>query len=97
MLNNQLKGIKTILWCQDEDPLANWQKSSRAIVFSFQVQNGHVKRICDPDIQSNVLEIMGVDVKTTHLASPLNPKKRLGIKFPYLVLIIKNVILDSLL
>ena len=33
MLNNKLAGIKTILWCQDEDPLANWQKSSRAFVF----------------------------------------------------------------
>ena len=50
-----------------------------------------MKRICDPDIQSNVLEIMGTDVKTTYLSTPANPKKRLGVKFPYLVFVVKNV------
>ena len=58
----------------------------------FLVVNGHVKRICDPDIQSNVLEMMGTDVKTTYISSPLNQKKRLGIKYPYLTLVLKNVL-----
>lgn len=58
----------------------------------FLVINGHVKRICDPDIQSNVLEMMGTDVKTTYLSAPENLKKRLGIKHPYLTFVIKNVL-----
>jgi hypothetical protein len=55
------------------------------------VRNGHIKRITDPDIQSSVLEIMGTNVSTTFIQCPADPKKTLGIKLPFLVMIIKNV------
>jgi hypothetical protein len=55
------------------------------------VRNGHIKRITDPDIQSSVLEIMGTNVSTTYIQCPADPKKTLGIKLPFLVMIIKNV------
>lgn len=55
------------------------------------VCNGHIKRITDPDIQSSVLEIMGTNVSTTFIQCPADPKKTLGIKLPFLVMIIKNV------
>ena len=45
----------------------------------------------DPDIQSSVLEIMGTNVSTTFIQCPADPKKTLGIKLPFLVMIIKNV------
>lgn len=45
----------------------------------------------DPDIQSSVLEIMGTNVSTTFISCPADPKKVLGIKLPFLVMIIKNV------
>ena len=57
----------------------------------FVVRNGHIKRITDPDIQSSVLEIMGTNVSTTFIQCPADPKKTLGIKLPFLVMIIKNV------
>lgn len=40
---------------------------------------------------SSVLEIMGTNVSTTYISSPENPKQHLGIKLPFLVMIIKNV------
>lgn len=55
------------------------------------MQNGHIKRLTDPDIMSSVLEIMGTNVSTTYITSPENPKQHLGIKLPFLVMIIKNV------
>jgi hypothetical protein len=55
------------------------------------VKNGHIKRITDPDIQSSVLEIMGTNVSTTFISTPANPRETLGIKLPFLVMIIKNV------
>ncbi len=55
------------------------------------MRNGHIKRITDPDIQSSVLEIMGTNVSTTYIQCPADPKKTLGIKLPFLVMIIKNV------
>ena len=63
-------------------PLQIWDK---------QVRNGHIKRITDPDIQSSVLEIMGTNVSTNYINAPLDPKKTLAIKLPFLVMIIKNV------
>jgi hypothetical protein len=69
------------LLCRSK-PLQIWDK---------KVRNGHIKRITDPDIQSSVLEIMGTNVSTTFIQCPADPKKTLGIKLPFLVMIIKNL------
>lgn len=55
------------------------------------VRNGHIKRITDSDISSSVLEIAGTNVSTTYITCPADPKKTLGIKLPFLVMIIKNL------
>lgn len=55
------------------------------------VRNGHVKRITDQDIQSSVLEIMSDNVASTYVVTPADPQKTLGIKLPFLVMIIKNL------
>uniref|UniRef100_A0A8D2DRC4 CFA20 domain-containing protein n=1 Tax=Sciurus vulgaris TaxID=55149 RepID=A0A8D2DRC4_SCIVU len=56
-----------------------------------KVRNGHIKRITDNDIQSLVLEIEGTNVSITYITYPIDPKKTLGIKLPFLVIIIKNL------
>ena len=53
--------LDQILIFNSENPLGKWNKN---------VINGHIKRICDPDIQSNVLEVMGTDVNTCFINSP---------------------------
>ena len=55
------------------------------------MKNGHIKRITDQDIQSSVLEIMGTNVSTSYIVCPADPKQTLGIKLPFLVMIIKNL------
>lgn len=60
-------------------------------IWNKKVRNGHIKRITDADIQSSVLEIMGTNVSTTFIECPSEKKKTLGIKLPFLVMIIKNV------
>jgi hypothetical protein len=59
--------------------------------FCCSVRNGHIKRITDQDIQSSVLEIMGTNVSTNYITCPADPQKTLGIKLPFLVMIIKNL------
>ena len=61
------------------------------MLFVLQIRNGHIKRITDNDIQSLVLEIVGVNVSTTYITCPADPKKTLGIKLSYLVMIVKNL------
>lgn len=60
-------------------------------IWDAKVQNGHIKRITDPDIQSSVLEIMGTNVSTNYIVCPAESKRTLGIKLPFLVMILKNV------
>ena len=75
-----------LMWCHrysiGSKPLQIWDK---------KVMNGHIKRITDNDIQSSVLEIMSTNISTTFITCPADPQKTLGIKLPFLVMIIKNV------
>uniref|UniRef100_A0A915L684 CFA20 domain-containing protein n=1 Tax=Romanomermis culicivorax TaxID=13658 RepID=A0A915L684_ROMCU len=80
--NTFQSGLLSVLYSIGSKPLQIWDK---------QVKNGHIKRITDGDIQSLVIEIMGNNVSTTFITCPADPKKTLGIKLPYLVMIIKNM------
>ncbi|XP_036341307.1 cilia- and flagella-associated protein 20 isoform X2 [Rhagoletis pomonella] len=80
--NTFQSGFLSILYSIGSKPLQIWDK---------KVRNGHIKRITDNDIQSLVLEIVGTNVSTTFVTCPADPKKTLGIKLPYLVMIIKNL------
>lgn len=80
--NTFQSGFLSILYSIGSKPLQIWDK---------KVRNGHIKRITDSDIQSLVLEIVGTNVSTTYITCPADPKKTLGIKLPFLVMIIKNL------
>jgi len=75
-------GFLSILYSIGSKPLQIWDKN---------VRNGHIKRLTDTDIQSSVLEIMGTNVSTNYITCPIDSKKTLAIKLPFLVMIIKNV------
>lgn len=55
------------------------------------VQNGHIKRLTDADIDLPVIEICGVNINKNFIALPSNPASSLKIKMPILVLLVKNV------
>lgn len=80
--NTFQSGFLSILYSIGSKPLQIWDK---------KVRNGHIKRITDDDIQSLVLEIVGTNVSTAYLTCPADPRKTLGIKLPFLVMIIKNL------
>uniref|UniRef100_A0A0R0H2W7 CFA20 domain-containing protein n=1 Tax=Glycine max TaxID=3847 RepID=A0A0R0H2W7_SOYBN len=85
-------------------PLQIWDKEVMAVkgrksgvlvqfhtVIAVKVVNGHVERPQDEDIQSNVLEIIGSNIQSTYITCPADPAATLGIKLPFLVLIVKNL------
>jgi len=80
--NTFQSGFLSILYSIGSKPLQIWDK---------KVRNGHIKRITDNDIQSLVLEIVGTNVSTCFISCPADSKKTLGIKLPFLVMIIKNL------
>lgn len=68
-----------------------WNRSKPLQIWDKKVRNGHIKRITDQDIQSSVLEIAGTNVSTTFITCPADANKTLGIKLPFLVMILKNL------
>ncbi|XP_035679682.1 cilia- and flagella-associated protein 20-like [Branchiostoma floridae] len=80
--NTFQSGFLSILFSIGSKPLEIWDK---------KVRNGRVKKVTDADIRSSVVEIVGVNVSTTYITCPADPKKTLGIKLPFLVMIIKNL------
>ena len=75
-------GFLSILYSIGSKPLQLWDK---------KVRNGHIKRLTDGDIRSSVLEVVGTNVSTVYISSPDDPHQTLGIKLPFLVMIIKNL------
>mmetsp|Transcript_160173 Transcript_160173/g.292500 ORF Transcript_160173/g.292500 Transcript_160173/m.292500 type:complete len:303 (+) Transcript_160173:77-985(+) len=80
--NSYQAGYFSILYSIGRKPLENWAP---------HVRNGHIKRITDEDINSAALEVCGVNVSTTYVTSPADPKQTLGIRGPVLAMLIKNL------
>eukprot|EP00887_Chlorella_sp_A99_P000021 scaffold16.g21.t1 len=73
-------GFLSILYSIGSKPLQIWG-----------INDGHIKRVTDEGIQSSVLEIAGTNVSTSYITCPADPAKTLGIKLPFLVMIVKNL------
>ncbi|CAN1755963.1 Cilia- and flagella-associated protein 20, partial [Linum perenne] len=90
ILNNHLKmfkntfqsGFLSILYSLGSKPLQIWDK---------EISDGHVKRPHDEDIQSDVLEIIGSKIQSAYITCPADPNATLGIKLPFLVMLVKNL------
>ncbi|XP_053213956.1 cilia- and flagella-associated protein 20-like [Panonychus citri] len=80
--NTFQSGFLSILYSVGSNPLQIWDK---------KVKNGTIKRIMDNDIQSSVIEVTGSNISTTLITCPSTPRLSLGIKLPYLVIIVKNM------
>lgn len=80
--NKYQHGFLSILYSIGSKPLENWD---------LNIRNGYVKRITDQDINSSILEIVGTNVNTCFITSPKEEKETLGIKLPFLVMVIKNL------
>ena len=78
--NTYQSGFLSILYAIGSKPLQIWRRN---------INNGYVKRITDFEMQSSVIEICGANVSTCFLTCPISPKQTLGIKMPFLVLLIK--------
>ncbi|XP_012276870.1 cilia- and flagella-associated protein 20-like [Orussus abietinus] len=80
--NSYQSGFLSIFYSCGSSPLALWD---------MKIQNGYVKRVTDEEVKSLALEIVGTNVATTYIYCPADSKKVLGIKLPFLIMIIKNL------
>ncbi|XP_055353496.1 cilia- and flagella-associated protein 20-like [Paramacrobiotus metropolitanus] len=81
--NTFQSGFLSVFYSLGSKPLQLWSKQA--------LNGGHIKRITDEDVQSLVLELASPNVSTCWIACPADDKKSLGIKLPFLVMIVKNL------
>ncbi|CAH2089658.1 unnamed protein product [Euphydryas editha] len=79
--NTYQSGLLSIFYSCGSNPLAIWD---------MEVQNGHIKRLTDNEVNSIVLEIVSTNVATTFITCPKR-NQVLGIRLPFLVMIVKNL------
>ncbi|CAJ1335921.1 unnamed protein product, partial [Effrenium voratum] len=60
-------------------------------LFKASVRNGHIRRVTDEDLGSAALEVAGNNVSTTMVTCPEQDKQTLGIKLPFLTMLVKNL------
>lgn len=79
--NTYQSGLLSVFYSCGSNPLALWES---------EVHNGHIKRLTDNEVNSIVLEIVSTNVATTFITCPKN-NQALGIRLPFLVMIVKNL------
>ncbi|KAF2881121.1 hypothetical protein ILUMI_25032 [Ignelater luminosus] len=75
-------GFISVFYSVGSNPLSLWDKS---------VRNGHIRRVVDDEVKSLVLELSGTNVATTYITCPIKARASLGIKLPFLVMVVKNM------
>lgn len=80
--NTFQKGFLSVFSSVGSKPLLIWDST---------VKNGYIKRITDEDAKSLALEIRGTNVATTFISAPSAPCVNLGIKLPFIIIVVKNL------
>lgn len=80
--NTFQKGFLSVFYSIGSKPLLIWDS---------KVSHGNIKRITDEDAKSLALDIRGVNVETCYITAPTAPCTNLGIKLPFLTIIVKNL------
>ncbi|KAF0729056.1 cilia- and flagella-associated protein 20-like [Aphis craccivora] len=63
-------------------PLDNW---------AVQCKEGEMQQVLDDIIKSNVLQIQSPNVNSCFITCPLNSKGSLGVRLPFVTLLVKNL------
>lgn len=60
-------------------------------IWKSQARDGHCMRVLDEDLNSMVLELLGNNISTCCITAPIPPFHSLGIKMPFITIIMKNM------
>ena len=80
--NTFQKGFLSVFYSCGSKPLAIWDSKT---------SHGFIKRTLDDEAKSLALEIRGTNVMTSYISAPAAPCASLGIKLPFLTIVVKNL------
>lgn len=79
--NTFQKGFLTVFFSGGSKPLTVWDSKT---------EQGYIKRILDNEANTLVMDIRGPNVTTCYITAPAQPCPSLGIKLPFLTIVVKN-------
>ncbi|KAL4103695.1 hypothetical protein QTP88_019039 [Uroleucon formosanum] len=83
MFQSKFEGtLFTAFFSVGNRPLENW---------AVQCKGGEMKQVQDDQMKSNVLQILSQNVNACCITCPVNPKDSMGVRLPFLTLIVKNL------
>lgn len=80
--NSFQKGFLSVFYSCGSKPLTIWDSKT---------ENGYIKRALDDEAKSLAMEIRGTNVATCYISAPALPCKSLGVKLPFLTIVVKNL------
>ncbi|KAJ2957660.1 hypothetical protein NQZ79_g6666 [Umbelopsis isabellina] len=95
--NTFQSGFLSIFYSIGNAPLQLWSEhlpdtvSTSKQASEDESAQAHITRVADEQISSTTLEIMSPNLANTYISCPHRPDRTLGIKLPYLVLLLKNM------
>ncbi|KAG2176991.1 hypothetical protein INT43_007645 [Umbelopsis isabellina] len=90
--NTFQSGFLSIFYSIGNAPLQLWSEHLPAQQDSEdETTQAHITRVADEQISSTTLEIMSPNLANTYISCPHRLDRTLGIKLPYLVLLLKNM------
>ncbi|KAI8579762.1 hypothetical protein K450DRAFT_240220 [Umbelopsis ramanniana AG] len=98
--NTFQSGFLSIFYSIGNEPLQLWsehitqadsKETTSAEETSQVISKAHISRVADEHISSLTLEILSSNLADTYISCPPRPDRTLGIKLPYLVLLLKNL------
>ncbi|KAI8384257.1 Cilia/flagella-associated protein 20/WDR90/C3orf67 [Radiomyces spectabilis] len=95
--NTFQSGFLSILYSIGNEPLQLWSchvdKNNKAEDDNDETNDSssHIKRVVDDTISSTVIELASPNLSNTYITCPASLNRTLGIKLPFIVLLVKNV------
>ncbi|CEP08300.1 hypothetical protein [Parasitella parasitica] len=90
--NTFQSGFLSILYSLGNEPLQLWScHTPKEGQEGHNSNEAHIERVADDLISSTVIELVSPNLSNTYITCPPHPQRTLGIKLPYLVLIVKNL------
>lgn len=79
--NTFQKGFLSVFYSGGSKPLTIWDSKT---------EQGYIKRTLDDEAKTLVMDIRGSNVATCYITAPARPCPSLGIKLPFLTIVVKN-------
>ncbi|KAI8978455.1 Cilia/flagella-associated protein 20/WDR90/C3orf67 [Pilobolus umbonatus] len=88
--NTFQSGFLSILYSLGNEPLQLW---SEHLPHTNEEEEGraHIEKVADDLISSSVIELVSPNLSNTYITCPAQLQKTLGIKLPFIVLLVKNL------